>query len=263
MATEDVPTGTASPTSGDSEQGAILAALERIERRLDRLERQADKAESTAEQTTAAFAAFTDTADEIVADAQNRGVDFDERLRAGAQLLERLTAPATMQALQQLCTLVEQAPGAVAMFGDVIDETFSSLAERGIDVDERLRSGLHALEQLTSTDNLATLHELLQRMDAFRDFLASGVLDRGPLTLVSKAGAAFAEVAQSEGRGVGPFGTLRAMSNKDVQQTMGLAVRFAERLGTELRSGQFQQELPSDSNGSSGAGPQARLPPNA
>lgn len=248
MATENMPrtTGVGSPPSGEE---AILAALERIEERLDRLERRAARAEEMAAQAPAALAALTDSADEIIADAQRRGIDVDERLRAGVSLLERLTDPATMEALGQLCTLAEQAPGTVAMIGDIVDERFERMAESGIDVDERMRGALKLLERLTSPENLETLNELLERMDAFRNFLTSGVLDPGPLTLVGKAGSAFAEVARSDGGSVGAWGALRALSNEDVKHAIGLAVRFAERLGHELRSGELREQLPSKTNG--------------
>jgi hypothetical protein len=79
--------------NGSGSDAAIIAALERIERRLARLESSVERVNSLARGAPALIATVTDSFDGVARRAAEAGIDVDERTRAALTLLERLTAP--------------------------------------------------------------------------------------------------------------------------------------------------------------------------
>ncbi|MEZ6319246.1 MAG: hypothetical protein R3B49_10935 [Phycisphaerales bacterium] len=128
----------------------ILGKLEAIERRLDGIERRTPP-DGLHQNLTAGLGAATDTFDDEVARLRARGVDVDERLRAGLRLLERLTDERVADALSRIVSRLESlepmtemathAPDALAAATDAFDEEVARAAERGIDVDTALHAG--------------------------------------------------------------------------------------------------------------------------
>jgi len=99
----------------DSGTPETRAALARLNTLATRLEQALDVLEPTialAQQAPLMIATAVDTFDALVAEGREHGVDVDQRLRDGLRLLERLTAPDTMRALN---TLLDRLPTLAAL----------------------------------------------------------------------------------------------------------------------------------------------------
>lgn len=224
------PQGTKQPP-----RDPVLAALERIEQRLDRLEAAAQRADSALKHVPGAVAAAADTFDDVARGLQERGVDVDERLKALASAVERLTEPRVLSALEQAASLAPQIPGLVAASVDTADGILARLSERGVDLDERLRTTLAVAERLTSPSALAAVSTLLDHLEDIQFLLASGVLDRPAVRLIGEVGKALAASAAETPPRVGAFQALRALGSPDIQRALGFTLRLAERFGVSLR----------------------------
>ncbi|MDR4509919.1 MAG: hypothetical protein MRJ65_17075 [Candidatus Brocadiaceae bacterium] len=62
-------------------------------------------------------------------------------------------------------------PGVMSATTDAIDEFCSNTARRGVDIDERLRNGLHLLVQLTEPKTMHALSLLLAKIDTLGPLL--------------------------------------------------------------------------------------------
>ena len=75
------------------------------------------------------------------------------------RLLDRLES--LERTVDKLTAVVEQAPGFMAMAGDVVDDTYRQAAERGVDLDQRMRTAMSMAERLTSPEMMTQLDSLL------------------------------------------------------------------------------------------------------
>jgi hypothetical protein len=129
-------------------------------------------------------------------DEAEQAMDASEEARL-TQAMERLEARVARieRAVEQLTEVMGEAPGVIATAADTFDHYAARALESGFD--ERLKQSW-------------------------------AVLDR--------AGRALSEALPPDGRTdrLGLFGLLRAMSDPDVQRTMGVAIRFAQRFGEGL-----------------------------
>ncbi|MCB0065078.1 MAG: DUF1641 domain-containing protein [Caldilineaceae bacterium] len=75
------------------------------------------------------------------------------------RLLDRMDA--IEAAMQQLSATIGQGPALVAMVGDMADDAYRTAAASGINVEERVRNGLHLLTRLTEPKIIAQLEGLL------------------------------------------------------------------------------------------------------
>ncbi|UJR84515.1 DUF1641 domain-containing protein [Sandaracinus amylolyticus] len=223
---------------------AILDALSRIEQRLDRVEAIASAARADA---ASALAGATDTFDHAMRAAAARGIDVDERARIALRLLERITQPDTMRALERVLELAEQSPAAIAMAADTLDSLAARVQQAGIDLDARADNVLRAAERLSSDRAVALIEASLERADAIRSVIESGALDPAAVAVVSKAGRALAEAASEPGASLGALGLLRAMSDAEIRAANGFLVRFARHLGRALADD--APALPTHANG--------------
>jgi uncharacterized protein YjgD (DUF1641 family) len=98
---------------------SVLAA--RLEHALDVLEPTL----ALAQQAPLMIATAVDTFDALVAEGREHGIDVDERLRAGLRLLERVSAPDTMRALN---TLLDRLP-TLAALAPMVDQAPALLAD--------------------------------------------------------------------------------------------------------------------------------------
>ena len=78
------------------------------------------------------------------------------------QLLERMDR--IEQHLAKADALASEAPALLAMATDTIDGLYRDAAKAGIDIDERLKVGLHALERLTEPATLRALAGLSEQL---------------------------------------------------------------------------------------------------
>ena len=167
----------------------------------------------------------------------------DERL---ARTLERIEHRLSVieQRLLPLETLGTRIPQALAVLTDTFDDHVDALSQRGIDVEERRQLLLRIFERLTAPEALVAVQELLKHVDTIATLLDSGVLDPGPVRMVARAGQALATAAETEGRErVGAFGLLRALGDPDVQRAAGLAIRFAQALGSDTQPEEMRARL--------------------
>lgn len=227
------------PASSPSRAGGgsttdIAVLLQRIDERLARVERAVERAESAAASAPAVVATAADTLDSLAARAQARGIDLDERLAGVLRLVERLTDPRTMHALESLVDLAESAPGLVASAVDTADGFIDRARSSGIDVDERLRVLARVAERLTSPEALGAVESLLAKVDSLQAVLASGVLDPRALATVATAGDALAKAANAPAAPMGLWGAFRASGDPEVQRALGFFVRFAHAFGADL-----------------------------
>lgn len=133
----------------------------------------------------------------------------------------------TIDALQPLLALAEQAPALIAMIGDSADELARATAEAGIDLERGVIQGAGAALRFGATmdaDKVKSIEVLLQ----------SGVLDPKALLVVGELGRALAASAAVEPPRMGPMALLSALRQPDVQRAVGFLITVAERFGRGL-----------------------------
>jgi uncharacterized protein (UPF0335 family) len=139
----------------------VVGALTRLLDRIDSLEQTVEKLTTAVEQAPGMMAMAADAVDDVYAQAAAKGVDVDARLRTALAMAERLTAPEMLARLDGLLMMAEQAPGLSAMAADAVDDVYRQAAERGVDIDARLRAGLEIAEKLTAPEMIANLNQVL------------------------------------------------------------------------------------------------------
>ena len=186
-----------------------------------------------------ALATGTDVVDERVSAAAASGIDVEQRLNSLGHLLEQLTEPDTIAALQQimqglpqlaqLAELASSLPDVVAALGDVVDEYQTHLAERDIDVEQAMVNGLQATLYLGSRIN----HDHLERLG---ELLDSNILDSHAVEVVDNAAKSLSHARQElcetpVPKRVGMFGLLKALRDPEVQRSLAFAVQFGKCFG--------------------------------
>ena len=177
-----------------------------------------------AEQAPGLAAMMGDMADEAMRNVANAGVDIEERARIGLQLLNRLTEPQMVQQLNQALDMAEQAPGLMAMLGDMADEAMRNMANAGVDVEVLMRKGASAAQQLGALTSAPEYDALMN----------SGLLDARALGLLANLGQAISNSQSQPVRPLGPLGLFSAMRDPDVQKALGFLMNFAKELGKTL-----------------------------
>jgi uncharacterized protein YjgD (DUF1641 family) len=145
-----------------------------------------------------------------------------------ARLESRLTR--IEQHIARVSALERAAPDVLAAAIDSFDDAARSLAQDGIDLEERKRSALALLERLTRPATFAVLDKLFDELPVIESWLDARNAGTGVGELVSRAGEAL-RAAQSEPTSVGVFGLLRALSESGVQRSLGFALSFARQFG--------------------------------
>jgi uncharacterized protein YjgD (DUF1641 family) len=219
-----------------------LATLERLTS--DQATAQLSQALELAGQVPNLVSTVMDTLDRAASQLQERGVDLDARAKGLVALLERVSDPKTVEALLQLLTLAQSAPDALAALTDSFDQRFGLLHERGIDLEERLRTLARIAERLTAPEALKVVETLIDHLPSLDRLLDSGLLGKGPIQIVSLAGQALTEAQQQPVHPLGAFGLLRALSDSGVQHSLGFAVAFARELGRNMEPSFASHALP-------------------
>jgi uncharacterized protein YjgD (DUF1641 family) len=102
-----------------------------------------------------------------------------QETEAGRRLQETLAGEKTLQSLdhllqridtlekavEKLTTLIEQGPGIVAMVADMADDGYRQAANRGVDIDQRLKATLEIAEKLTAPEMIEKLESALKLAD--------------------------------------------------------------------------------------------------
>jgi len=128
-----------------------------------------------------------------------------------------------------LAPLVESAPGGVAAMADVFDSLAARLADRGVDLDARLRAVVRAVEVATAPRTVAALAALAE----------SRLLDPAALAVLDRLAAAIAEPGAA--RPIGAWGLLRALRDPDVQRALGFLIEVAREVGRHLGAGELEE----------------------
>jgi len=208
---------TAPPTDTASSREAS------IEKRLARIERSMDQVDQIAAQIPLLMATVTEIADNYA----RKIPDIDARLEKAMDLVERLTRPQTMESLEKMLDLVEQAPQLVSTGTDIFDDLMAKAAESGVEVDSFFQSTGKLLSGLF---DLATSPEV-------RNLLDSGMLDRGAVQTLGRAANALADVRCRQPQPIGMLGAFRALGDRDVQRALGFLVAVGSAFGHQLSDG--------------------------
>jgi hypothetical protein len=224
---EVFPAGVAMAADALDERASDLALNDRLQRALELSERVSrpqvlglmTQLVELAESGPAAAAMMGDIVDHWAAE---KG-DFDQRLRQGVALLDRLTTPATLKGLNALLDLVDAAPGALAMVGDILDEKAAKAQEMGLDlsaVAESLPALLDSVLRLAASPHLP-------------DLLEPAAVERAAHILEASVKALETAGTQEPPR-LGLFAAFGAMRDPAVQQALGFALTMAREFSKAL-----------------------------
>jgi uncharacterized protein YjgD (DUF1641 family) len=156
--------------------------------------------------------------------------------RSAAAVLEQIDRRLARleAAARRMEALEERLPAVIAIATDTFDDVVERLRAEGIDVDERLRSVLQALERLTSPDAMRTLRMALDKLDVVQRLLESGFLTDRSVEVVGRAGSALAAARAEPPPELGLWGVAHAMSDEDVRRAVGFVFRVAQIFGRSL-----------------------------
>ncbi|RMG56395.1 MAG: DUF1641 domain-containing protein [Bacteroidetes bacterium] len=167
----------------------------------------------------------TDIVDENFRMAAARGVNVDERFRAGLELVQQLTHPDMVRKLQGLIGMAEQSSGLIAMAMDIFDESYQKALEQGLDLERLLGNATSVTKRLSA----------LLNSDEYQALMASGILSPETLSTVSGLGQALVESRQAPPRQVGLWGLMRSLGDPDVQRAIAFLTDFARAFGQKLK----------------------------
>ncbi|MCA9680305.1 MAG: DUF1641 domain-containing protein [Myxococcales bacterium] len=153
----------------------------------------------------------------------------DAAIATLARLEERLaTIERVAASLEPLAGVAATLPGAVAMFTDTLDGVAARLGDAGVDLDDRMRSVLRAVEVSTAPRAVHGLASLIE----------SQLLEPSALAVVSQLAAALA--SPGDARPVGLWGAMRALRDPDVQRAVGFLLAVAREFGKHLAAGDVE-----------------------
>lgn len=206
----------------ESRTEMLLATL--VER-MDRLERAVSQLTTLANQVPAVAGTVGDIVDDGLRRAAAHGIDVDERARVALRLLERLTEPASADRLAQALDLLDQAPAAVAMVSDVVDQ----LAAR-LDMDARVRAGAEFVDRATRPETMARLTSMFEVLLEAE----SGMLHPEAVRTLGTLARAIVAARAGSVQPMTLFGLLGALREPEVQKAMGFLVTLGRGVGREL-----------------------------
>lgn len=138
-----------------------------------------------------------------------------ERLDALAARVDRV-----LTELEPVAALARQAPLMLGIGLDTVDALVAEGRQHGIDVDARLHASLALLERVTAPETTRQLDVILRHLGAIAAL--APVLSEVPVLL---------DNAQRTARPVGFMGTLSALRDPHVQQTIGITLAMARAIG--------------------------------
>lgn len=147
----------------------------------------------------------------------------EDRLLATIERLERRLEHMDA-AVRRLEGAAANVPVMVATVTDIVDSVIARLAERGFDVDQRMRALVEAADHLTSP----------RALDALASVLQSDIMAHQTTEVVGRMGRAIVH-AEHAAKPVGMWGLMRALRDPEIQRAAGFLVAMARRFGEELR----------------------------
>jgi Protein of unknown function (DUF1641) len=153
-----------------------------------------------------------------------------DQVLAALERIERRLAEVerTAAAMAPVAGIAETLPGAIAMLSDTFDGVATRLADAGIDLDDRMRSVLRAIEVATAPRAVEGLASLVE----------SRLLDPSTLAVINQLAAALA--APGAAPAVGLWGAIRALREPEVQRAFGFLLAVARQFGKHLASGDLE-----------------------
>jgi uncharacterized protein DUF1641 len=146
-----------------------------------------------------------------------------ERIERRLAEVERVTS-----SLAPVADLIAAVPGGIATLTDTVDTLAARLGDRGVDLDDRLRSVVRAVEVSTTPRAVHALAALVE----------SQLLEPSALAVVSRLAAALAEPGAAEP--VGMWGAMRALRDPDVQRALGFVLAVGRTFGRHLGTGELE-----------------------
>ncbi|WP_428268510.1 hypothetical protein [Haliangium sp.] len=215
--------------------------LESLSERLDRIERTLTRLDQVLAQAPAVVATVTDVADELAARSVEAGVLPEERVTEAVRLIERMTQPRTLQALDRIMAHVDtlgeatdlaaQAAPTAAMVGDIVDEWALRAADQGIELDDRVRRSLHLVERITEPKVTDALEAVLTRIERVQILVEQ--LDALPAAVATVVDVADELLLAAAERGF------------DIETIVRTGIDILGRFGRLLQSQEFQGVLDS------------------
>lgn len=165
------------------------------------------------------------------------------------RLLDRIET--LEQTVGRLADALEQAPGMVAMLGDMADETIRQASTRGVNIEARLRAALTIAEKLTAPETTAKLDQLLTLADQAPSIIAmlGDIMDES-YRRASESGINLEAMIRQGARAGAKFSTL--MESKEFDALMESGVLDPEAVASVGKVGQAliaSQKHPSQSLG--------------
>lgn len=152
------------------------------------------------------------------AEVPRPGAQTDELL---LRILERVEALAAK--VERLEALVQQAPAALAMVTDAVDEEVRRAAEAGIDLDARLRGALRLAEMASAPGVVRAVAALAERAERLESLLA----------LADQAPGVVAMLVDSADEAVRRAGEQGLDIDQAVRRGAGAALRLGSMMGPE------------------------------
>lgn len=159
------------------------------------------------------------TAADTIDDWARRHPDLDKRIAGLLDILDHATRPATLKSLKFAIEQLEDIPNLVAVAGDALDDIARQAAARGLPVGTLVE------------DLVGTITAFIRVAPKIRATLESGMLDERAIDTLGRMARAAAQLADHEPTPVGFLGALRAMSDPEVQRSVGFAVELARGFG--------------------------------
>jgi hypothetical protein len=191
---------------------------------MDTLETTVQRMNATVGQAPALVAMVGDVVDEGMRHANAAGINLEARLLTALQLFNRLTEPHVAGQLTHLLDLADQAPGFLAMAGDMVDDAYRSANTAGIDMETLVKQSGVAAQRLSD----------LMCSPEFTTLMDSGMLDPNAVRLLGSAATALVK-SQQASEPIGPLGLLGALRDPDVQKALGFFLTFAKEFGKHIR----------------------------
>jgi len=160
----------------DSDSEAILSRLDQILSRLEQLEMRLEKNEKVLQEIPGVAAMAVNTLDAFIAPLQQEGSEWPKRLPAMLKLIEKLTQPDVLAALETVAKHADQfvpwlniladVPGLISSSVDGFDQYMDDLKHKGVDLQERGRALMQVALQASEPRTLHLISELLHQRDS-------------------------------------------------------------------------------------------------
>lgn len=150
---------------------------------------------------------------------------LDERMQKGLALLERVTRPRSLEALQSLVETLEHSKGLLAMGGDALDAFAARAARQGVD--------LHAVVERLSQMSMGALAVVGQRETGPKE--GEEVSFYSPEAIAFINNIASAMVAAQNSKPTGLWGLSQAALTSEGRRTLGFFAKFIRLVGKSLK----------------------------